>query len=215
MVRRKGNGRQVRSGQACNSRAVSQFAFELDGRTSNHVLQLFPATATGATFSLFPGITPGMVIRVTGLTITVAAAEKPGAFQWHDGNLAMMVCRATAGAEPTSYLGNQIAANDGTRNSACVTVGVNGVSSITVPMATNATFTQLYPSTMAAVGDMGGVRGHILGYLNTTALQGFATVTVRYQVGTASILGSALPIGVALFEEESQSGSSTATPPAR
>lgn len=190
--RRGGGG----SGSAPTNRAVSQFAFKLSGSRTQYALQLFPSDGTN-TYSLFPGTAPGMVIRITGLTIDIASGGTPGAAQWQDYNLAMVPCAFVSGALPTTIMtavDSGLSVNDGTRNSTCFTVGVNGKTRQGVRMATNAEFTNL-TAPYITTGDV--VVGPLMGVLATTGFSGFVTVSVTYQIGAPRVLSpSAASIGI-------------------
>lgn len=187
-------------------RGMSQFAFALSSDIKEYTLQLFPSDGT-AVYSLFPGISPGMVIRVTGLVINIASSTAPGAFQWIDMNCDLIECNGVAGALPTTIVNStnvqtgEVAAfqtNDGTRNSTCVTIGAYGQTVTRVPMATNAQYTTLGSTTVVSKPANAGtvIRGVVLGSLLTTSFEGFCTITLQYQVGAPRVLmPTSLPIG--------------------
>jgi len=203
MVRRRGGINIGRKGQISGNgqtRASSQFAFPIVDGNREYTLALFPIekydeTPTQyRTYNLFPGLSPGMVIRVTGIIIDIASGSVPGACQYIDLNLAHVSCKFSDGCSPVTTddrntLGLQ---NDGTRNSPCFTLGAYGQFRQRIPMASNAQYCTLTTSrttsgastfTCPALGSLMVTKGFV----------GYCTVTVTYQVGASRVLASPVP----------------------
>lgn len=200
MARRNRGNRNINVGRSGTfggmggGRGVSQCAFAITSGTKEYTIQLFPSDGKSV-FSLFPGLAPGMVVRLTGMQIQVASANQPGAVQWYDMNFSATTCMLTKGNGPTEIKSDDMtlveAGGDGTRNSPCTTIGALGQTTIRVPMATNAQFVSLLGTwtTKNSEGVVDGARGNVLGSLVTTGFAGFCTITINYQVGPPRMLG--------------------------
>lgn len=181
-------------------RATTQFMFNLERQRRNYVVQLFPSGATNKLYSIFQGLSPGMVIRVTRVMVTVANTSTPGGFQWHDDNLSLLGCDNVDTASSTEFSETRVDAerefNDGTRHGPVVTIGVNATRNVVIPMGTGGQFTELRPTRNIVVDDTTIVSlGHVLGHLSTTGLDGVATVSITYQIGVGSSLDGSHAIG--------------------
>jgi len=203
MVRRRGGINIGRKGQVSGNgqtRASSQFTFPIVDGNREYTLALFPVQkydqtpAYYSTYNLFPGLSPGMVIRVTGIIVDIASGSVPGACQYIDMNLARVVCNFSDGCSPVTTEDTTTTnfENDGTRNSPCITLGAYGQFRQRIPMASNAQYCTLASSHLATGATT--FTCPVLGSLIVTkGFVGYCTVTVTYQVGASRVLSSPVP----------------------